>query len=229
MGRALLGLSVALAAVAAAERAHAGAWIVSEDGQQIWTSAAGERDGLTYFETSAYWEIPLAPDVSVVATPWVEQAYDLPDGWRGEATVGVKRAIFSDDATVMALQAGAFWRSDPPEGCSEGGVELRWLGGRSLGQRGFLNLEAAGRALVGGCGGERLELTMGYRPSEDWLLMGQVFADFPHEGDQSVKFQVSIVRFTDAGRGIQLGLRARLDGGGAEPALVLGLWGRPGD
>lgn len=209
--------------------AAAGAWIAPEGGQEIWSNVAGERDELRFYETSAYWEVPFGEANSFVAAPWLEQNYDTLEGWRAEGVVGLKRAVFRSEDTVMALQAGALWMSHPAEGCSEGGAELRWLGGRSFGESAFVNVEAATRALEGGCGGERLDLTAGYRPSENWLAMGQIFVDAPQQGEENVKAQLTVVRFGRSGRGLQIGLRARIDGGGEEPALVIGLWGRPGD
>lgn len=228
MGRVLLGVGIALA-TAGASQAHAGAWVAPEGGQRIWTAVAGEREGLTFVEGSAYLESSLTTEISVVGTSWAEYSYLLEEGWRGEALVGVKYAIFRDDEAAIAVQGGALWRSDPPDGCGEGGIELRWLAGRNLGVSGFVNLELAGRVLEGGCSGERVELSAGFRPSDGWLAMGQVFLDAPREGDETVQVQLSVVRFTSTGRGFQLGLRTRLDAGDAAPALVLGLWGRPGD
>lgn len=218
----------ALAAFAPAQ-AFAGAWIAPEGGQEIWTSVAGQRNEQSYFESAAYWEAPLANDWSLVAAPWVEQSYEIEQGWRGEAIAGVKHAWTGEGGGALALQAGAFWASEPGPQCSEGGAEARVLVGRKLGERFFVNAEAAGRVLEGGCAGQRLDLTLGYRPSGDWLVMGQVFTDAPDFGEDSVKAQLTLVRFGENGRGIQLGLRARLDGDDAEPALVLGLWGRPGE
>ncbi len=208
--------------------AHAGAWIAPEGGQEIWTSAVGERNELQFYESSAYLEAPLGENASVVVAPWVEQNYDTVDGWRGEATLALKRTLFRTEDSVVAVQAGALWISHPGEGCSEGGAELRWLAGRSFGQSGFLNAEVATRELDGGCGGERADFTAGYRPAGNWLMMGQVFLDAPHEGDETVKAQVSLVRFGRGGRGLQVGVRARVDDGAAEPALVLSWWRRPG-
>lgn len=185
---------------------------------------------MSYFETSGYLEAPVADETSIVALPWVEQNYDSEDGWRAEAIVGVKRTIFDEGDTVMAVQAGALWISHPSENdCGEGGAELRWLGGRSFGNGGFLNVEAATRALDSGCQGERVEVSAGFRPAENWLVMGQVFFDAPREAEETIKAQITFVRFGESGRGLQLGVRARIDGGELEPALVLGLWGRPGD
>ncbi len=210
--------------------AFAGAWIAPEGGQEIWTNVAGVRSGMSYFESSGYLEAPVADDTSIVAAPWAEQNYDTQDGWRGEATLGVKRTIFRGGDAVMALQAGALWMSHPSESdCGEGGVELRWLGGRSFDSGGFVNIEAAGRVLESGCEARRVDLTAGYRPTDNWLLMGQVFFDAPREAEESVKAQITFVRFGENGRGLQIGVRARVDGGEPEPALVIGLWGRPGD
>lgn len=166
---------------------------------------------------------------SVVVSPWVEQNYDTAEGWRGEAVAGVKRAWTNEHGGALALQAGAFWDSHPAEGCSEGGGELRVLVGRNLGDHVFVNAEAAERRLRGGCAGERLDLTIGYHVNDHWLGMAQVFVDAPSRGDDSVKAQLSLVRFGERQRGLQLGVRARLDGDDAEPALVLAFWGRPGE
>jgi len=205
--------------------AAAGAWIAPEGGQEIWTSVAGARNQTSFLESSGYWEAPLGSATSVVAAPWFEQNEETLDGWRGEAVVGVKRTVFRDDDTVVAVQAGALWISHPSPECSEGGAEVRLLAGRSYENGAFLNVEVAARALSGGCASERLDVTGGVRLSENWLALGQVFIDAPHEGEETVRAQLSLVRFGESGRGIQLGVRGRIDGEAEEAALVLGFWG----
>ena len=211
--------------------AAAGAWVAPEGGQWITSTVLGVREDETiYSEGSAYGEVPLNPDTSFVVTPWVESNQYAENAWRAEAVIGVKHAFYRSDDNVLAVQAGALWISHPDEGCGEGGAEVRFLGGRSAGEgRMFFNVEAAARTLSGGCEGGRIDLTAGYRPAENWLAMGQVFLDAPVEGDETVKAQITVVRFGRSGRGIQVGIRARIDGGAPEPALVIGLWGRPGD
>jgi hypothetical protein len=181
-------------------------------------------------DSSLYLEVPFAEHWSFVATPWFEQNYDTVDGWRGEGVLGAKR-VWSGEEGAFALQAGAYWQSHPDQDCGEGGVELRGLLGRNLGGGTFVNIEAAGSVLEGGCGGERLDLTLGRRWGEHWLGLAQVFGDWrAGEGyEDNVKMQLSLVRLGEGGRGLQLGLRARLDGDDAEPAVILGFWGRPGD
>lgn len=180
------------------------------------------------YESAAFIEEPLRPDTSVVAAGWFEQGYAAgPDLWRGEAALGLKRVVAQRGAAIAAVQGAAFWRSDPPGTCDEGGAELRWLSGTSLGQagRGFINLDAAARLQSGGCLGRKLDLTAGYRPHEHWLGLGQAFLDAPDDGEHNWKAQFSLVRFTPSGRGLQVGLRVRLDGDHREPTLVIGWWG----
>lgn len=71
-------------------------------------------------------------------------------------------------------------------------------------------------------------LIAGLGPSENWLAMGKTFHDGPKESEESLKLQLSLVRFGDGDRGIQPGIRTRLDGDD-ETSLVLGFWaGRGG-
>lgn len=213
--------------------AHAGAWIAPEHGQSIDNAAVTSREDGAVYEVSAYIEVPIAARISTVATGWGEwAAADATAGSRSEATLAVKYAILRTEHAAMAVQAGAIWNINPNEGCSEGGAEVRWLGGMNLPNRSFANLEIAARGLEGGadCLGSRMELSLGRQFNSRWLGMGQAFVDSPLDGDDSVKVQASLVRFgADGRRGIQFGIRARLDGGAPEPALVLGLWRRLGD
>lgn len=210
--------------------AHAGAWIAPKGGQTIINVAAGQRGDAAVYETSSYFEGSDDGRLSWIANAWSEYAQDNPEGTRAEIMLGAKYPILRTDTSAMAVQAGAIWLTNPREGCSEGGAELRWLGGMNLPRRTFANLELAGRALDGGeeCIGSRVDLTLGYQPNDRWLALGQVFVDAPLDGEESVKAQFSLIRFRpDGRRGIQVGLRVRLDGGEPEPALVLGLWRRP--
>lgn len=208
--------------------AQAGAWLAPEGGQEIWTNAIGWRDGLNYYESATYWEAPLNDRVSIVAAHWLEQGYGASDGWRGEATLGVKRSALRTERAVVAVQGGAFWQSDPDGTCREGGAEARLLAGRSVGERGFANAELAGRMLDGGCASIRIDLTAGYRATDDWLALGQVFVEHD-EREAATKAQFTLVHFGEDGRGLQVGVRARLGEEDPEPALVVALWGRPGD
>jgi hypothetical protein len=203
--------------------ARAGAWIAEDGGQEIWTSVAGERDETGVFETSVYWEVPISEDTSVVAAPWLEHDSGAVDGWRGEGVLGFKRSLLQRGPLVTGLQGSAVWMSHPQADCEGWGGEFRWLGGVSYGE-GFVNLEAATRVLGDGCEERRLDMTLGYRPADGWLGLGQILIEAPEERERTLRLQVSLVRFGEDGQGLQVGLRGRIDGGPAEPALVIGLW-----
>ncbi|MBX3428803.1 MAG: hypothetical protein KF779_04390 [Hyphomonadaceae bacterium] len=221
-GLRFLGIVAALLPAPAA----AGAWVAPQRQTIVTATVGAHEDGGEYYESALYFEEPLGRRTSVVVTPWSEWDDETEDGWRGEAFAGVKRVIREREGRVTALQVGAVWVSQPDwEVCSEGGVEGRVLDGYSFAEgRAFLNVETSSRALVGGCFGGRLDVTAGYRPSERWLATGQVFYDAPVAREETVKAQVSLVRFDAHGRGWQIGLRATLNGDDAAPALVVGLW-----
>lgn len=184
----------------------------------------GQREGVSFFESSGYIEAPVSERTSFVITPWVEQNGDTLEGWRGEASFAAKRVVHRcEGGAVLQLQAGALWISHPWEGCGEGGVEVRALAGRNFGRTGFANVEAAAHPLDGGWESERLDLAIGYRPGRNWLAMGQVFVNLPRDGDETIRAQFTMVNFRPSGRAIQIGLRTRIDGGAQEGALVVGL------
>ncbi len=217
-------------AVCAPATANAAAWIAPLDGQQIFTSTYGKREGLTYYETSGYVEAPVTHNDSLVIAPWVIQDFiDDENGWRAEATVGVKHIIHHTEHTVAAVQASALWVSDPPQHCQEGGAELRALAGVNLPHNSFVNAEVAERVLSGGCADQRAELTAGTHFGRRWMGLAQVFVDGPQYGEETVKAQLSLVVFDNRHhRGLQIGIRDRIDGGEDELALMVGFWTEPG-
>jgi hypothetical protein len=201
------------------------------DGQQIFTTTYGKREGLTYYETSGYIEQPITHNDSVVVAPWLIQDFiDDKDGWRAEATIGAKHIIRHTEHTVAAVQASALWVSAPPEHCQEGGAEIRGLAGVNLPHNTFVDAEVSERALSGGCTDQRAEVTAGVNAGRRWMGLGQVFVDGPQYGEETVKAQLSLVYFFDDRhrRGLQIGVRDRIDGGEDELALVVGFWTQGG-
>ncbi|MBI3438789.1 MAG: hypothetical protein HY054_09115 [Proteobacteria bacterium] len=225
-GLRLLTLTGAVA-ICAPATANAAAWIAPIDGQQIFTSTYGNREGLRYSETSGYLEAPVTKNDSVVIAPWLIQDYIDDNGWRAEATAGVKHVITHTDHTVAAVQVSALWVSSPPAHCDEGGAELRVLGGVNLPHNTFVNAELAERVLSGGCSDQRAEFTGGMHLGRHWMGLAQVFVDGPQYGDETVKAQLSLVHFDNHHRGIQIGIRDRIDGGEDELAVVVGFWTEP--
>ncbi len=208
--------------------ALAGAWVAPER-QQIVTSFIGESEEQAFYESSLYLEQPIEESRALVGAAWLTQDYTVTSGVRGEATFGLKQSLYRDERWIVAAQGAALWNSEPTGECEEAGGELRLLAGRTLGNGWFINAETAYRGLGGGCGGPRLDLTAGFRGGENWMALGQVFYDAPHEGDEVVRAQVTLVGTIGGGRQVQLGLRSRIDDGAQELALVVGVWRGPGD
>lgn len=149
-------------------------------------------------------------------------------GARSEAHGGVKWAFARGARGAASVQVSGAWRQETFGTCGQSGYEARALGGVAFGPnwRGFVNVEAAQRGFSGGCPHTRLEATFGWRPQAQWLTQGQLFYDSGIHKTDALKGQISAVRFLRAG-GVQISLRARLDGAAGEPALVIGWWGRP--
>jgi len=184
-----------------------------------------------FTESSLYAETPIhrSTNFSVVATPWAGQdPTSSTHHWRGEATLGVKAAVLRTRMSAVSVQAGVAWRSDPKTGCGETGAELRLLAGSSFGKQGrsFFNVEAAALSSGAHCTVGRFDLTAGYHASDRWMGMAQVFTEGRRGSDVVLLGQVSLVRLQSESRGVQFGVRARLDDGEREPALVIAFWRR---
>jgi hypothetical protein len=142
-----------------------------------------------------------------------------------ESLVALKALAHRGPRFAAAVQAGVTWRSEPDPECTPTGGEVRMMAGMSSRGGGqFGNVEAAYRE-AGGCAHARYEVTWGVRPRRDWLLLGQVFADDDLRFAETVKVQATAVRFTRKGRGLQLGVRLRVDGVDViEPTIIVGYW-----
>lgn len=145
-------------------------------------------------------------------------------GAEGDGSILVKRAFGGVDGWAAALSAGAVYSAYG--GCVGQGGEARAALGRTFGPSrrpaGFASFEAAYRA-AGGCGGLKTEFTIGYRPEHKWLLLAKAYGDRAVHGTDTLKVQVSAVRFGPR-RGIELGVRVRVNGGDPEPALIASVW-----
>lgn len=213
----------AFCALLAPQAAHAGAWIEADGGRAITTLGYRQDGDLRTLETDVYLEQPFADGFAAVG-----RTFTFDDNFGGagdEADAGVKARLWRGARSALALQASATWQSEPIEGCAEKGGELRALAGTaSRSGRSFVNLEA-GYRYSPSCPHVRYEATYGRRPSERWLLLGQAFVDDDVHFGETIKLQATAVRFSRAGRGVQLSVRMRVDGANViEPTLIVGYW-----
>jgi len=213
----------------------------------------GEAVAPTIFdkvEVSDFLEYGLTPRFTLVAQP-VVQSVRLGDGAGGEETqtgfassqIGVRWLALQRGSSVLSLQAAAVI---PGQGenvfnapLGEGGLagEARVLAGRSWGDaaRGaFVEGQAAYRMRGGGDPDEtRLDVTVGVRPSDHWLVIGQSFSiwsatdvAFPVRPYAIHKAQLSAVRQINDRVSVQLGAYGAYAGRNVvdERAAFMAVW-----
>lgn len=218
-------------------------WLVSR--QEI--AWAGYSEGPTgrVVETGATTEQSLGKGrVALVGEVWTQ---DGADGAAHRAALALKVRAHHGPRWAVAAQAGPLYGVDADGGCAGAGGEARVGVGRSFGVglgRGversvgliagrarrlrpgsmFGAVEFAYRA-QGGCAHALREATIGYELERKWLLLAQAFDDRNLHGTETVKVQISAVRFRRT-RGVQVGVRVRVDGADPEPAFIIGVWRR---
>jgi hypothetical protein len=212
--------------VATPTTAHAGAW--TADNQTISSISYGDRDTGSFAEADLFHERRVAERWSLIAQSHHDIAPDYgSSGWRGDALIGGKWAMWRPANGAVALQAGGNWTYEPTAACEGLGGEVRALAGRSWGAL-FVNAEGAYRIRSAGCEHGRFDLTAGWRPAGDWLFLGQAFVhrdlSLGDRGKQIEKIQLSATRLTAAGHGLQVGLRRGLGAARDEMALTIGWW-----
>lgn len=211
-------------ALAAPTTAHAGAWLNKD--QMIATVVAGAEQGAPV-EGDVYYERRISDRLGAVARGYVVSQPDYAASFgqnAGQASLAAKWSLYEGAAGAAALELGANYSSEADPACSGWGGQLRALTGKGFGAA-FVSVEAAYLAQRPDCIHGKLDLAAGWRQDDRWLTMGQVFLDRRYGEGHVAKAQLSIVRLFNARTGLQLGLRSRIDKGGAgESALLLGLW-----
>ncbi|MBU6373794.1 MAG: hypothetical protein KJS97_13790 [Alphaproteobacteria bacterium] len=186
-------------------------------------------------ETGASAEQGFAGDrASVIVETW---SRDASDERRLRGGVGLKLSLHRGPHWAVAVQGGGLFVDgaekgvpDPDSGgprCVGAGGEGRVMVGRApraAGRGPFVTVELASRA-QGGCASALVDATIGYEIEHKWILLAQAFQDRGLHGSETLNVQVSAVRLRRM-RGLQIGLRARLDGAEPEPAVIIGLWRR---
>jgi hypothetical protein len=244
--------SLALAAVCVCDQARAGAWPV-EPGETLailkyeraGAEEAWDLDGRRYDwiersdETaSLHLEHGLTRRLTLqgkLAWSRGEEAGLAYEG-RGPAELGLRYALFRNERMAISLYVGGIAPGDgrnvgyAAPGAGEAAGEVRLLAGRSFAAGDgsvFVEGQAAriGRAELPD--ETRLDLTVGYAPSDRWLLLGQTYAGWTDAEPSWIKVEVSAVRhFGDWS--LQAGWRGSVAGkaGPVEEGPVLALWRR---
>lgn len=192
----------------------------------IATIVAGAEQGAPV-EGDVYWERRVSSRMGVVARGNVSSEPDYAASFgenAGQASLAAKWSLYEGAAGAAAMELGANYSSEADPTCSGWGGQLRALTGKGFGAA-FVSVEAAYLAQRPDCIHGKLDFAAGWRPDEKWLTMGQVFLDRRYGEGHVAKAQLSFVRLFSARTGFQIGLRSRIDKGGAgDSALLLGVW-----
>jgi hypothetical protein len=223
---------------ALASQAHASAWRAPEESLTVFSSISGEREDGSFSEMNFYWEdrltarfdgvlnvhVQLDEKFEPAPGPGVQAAYVEPSG---EVFVGGKMTLRDRPDTVVSAQVGLLGVGGLKDDCGDAGAEARLLAGAARGDF-FVDAQGAYRVRAGGCPTSKLDITVGWEPDERWMGLAQTFVDVDPRYDPVVKLQLSLVRFSKKGKGVQVGVRVRADEAGKdERALVVSWWRAP--
>lgn len=156
-----------------------------------------------------------------------------------DAEFALRRTLWQGGADIVAVQPllrvplGYDRNDQPPLGSGKVDGELRGLYGHGF-DHGFVDAQLAWRSRGGPAADEiRLDLTAGWRPDADWLLLAQSFnavsVGMPGVGYGDLrryKLQLSAVRRLNDDVGVQLGVSKAVGGrnAGGERTALLALW-----
>lgn len=258
--RSLLLLSLPFLMAAPAE---AGAWTRPAGKGLIISSAShhqfdlqAEGFGYSKFESSVYLEYGLTDRFTLMGrlaqeTRFHQSRVTLNKGGSvvhlsvnavshalGESELGVRTRLAMASGWTVSAQTSLvrFSRSPNPllERETHWGSDGRLMIGRALGDRAFADLQLGHRGLwSGGQGETRLDLTLGFRPDSDWLLLAQSYSAWGQtqwsaytRAYESHRVHLSVIAPLNEGLSFQLGAirSAQCDGLAPETAYMVSLW-----
>jgi len=169
------------------------------------------------------WAVVLAPSLSsAVQSPNVSWVLD-------EVQVGARRKIYVGKTIAVSTQVSGFSIPKTQNQSERAyGVETRVAAGKSFGEKGWVNIEAASRT----CGqtgiGSRFDATLGLNMSKNERVIMKAFGDGNGCTKAIVRAQISYVRTISDTLALELGWRQSLDQSAvsADRGLVVGLWQR---
>ena len=156
----------------------------------------------------------------------------------GDSEMGVRTRLLERGGWTVSAQTSLVRFSVEPnpllEPTAHWGADSRLLVGRSVGKRAFAEAQLAHRAHWAGQRDEtRLDLTVGLRPSEGWMVMAQSYSAWGDTGwsaythsYESHRVHLSVIAPLGEGLSLQLGAikSAYSDRLAPESAYMLSLW-----
>ena len=176
-----------------------------------------------------YAEYGLKRGWAVVAAPSLSQAVQSSSSnWVfDEVLIAARRKVYEGKSVAISTQIGGF--SIPSARAQSDrafGVETRVAVGKSFGEMGWLNVEAASRSCGEGGFGSRFDATFGLTMSKNQKLIVKAFGDGNGCTKAIVRAQISYVRPLSDTLALELGWRQALsqDSPSADRGFLLGFW-----
>jgi hypothetical protein len=216
---------VALFVFSFSSQACAGAWTPEKGRVNLIVSTSISQTPVadSALTTDLYYERGLGRDWALVVTPSISNQDNVLA--RNEAQISLRRALYQKNGWALSAQAGAYvWKEGEAEAVSSG-TEFRLAAGKSFGDGGWANVEAAMR----GCGGVnslRWEGTLGHKVRQYDRAIVKVFGDSEGCAANITRVQASYVYGFNSKFGLELGWRETLPNAGNwnERGAVIGLW-----
>jgi len=156
----------------------------------------------------------------------------------GDSELGMRTRLLSSEGWTLSAQTSLVRFSVEPNPLlnaeARWGLDNRLMIGRSLGERTFAEAQLAHRAdWTGGREEMRLDLTLGLRPAERWMVMAQTYSAwgearwsaYPYRYD-SHRVHLSVIAPVREGLSLQLGVinSVSTDRMAPERAYMVSLW-----
>lgn len=205
--------------------AKAGAW-TPEKGRVnliVSTSISETPAAQAAITTDLYYERGLGRDWALVLAPSISDQDNV--FARNEAQISLRRALYTNYGWAVSTQVGAYiWREEETDTSSRG-AEVRIAVGKSFGDGGWANVEAAVRG-CGGINGLRWEGTVGHKVRRYDRAIVKIFGDSEGCAANITRVQASYVYGFNSRFGLELGWRETLPniGNWNERGAVVGLW-----
>ena len=176
-----------------------------------------------------YGEYGLKGGWAVVVAPSLSSAVQSPNesGVLDEVQVGARRKVSVGKTIAISTQISGF---SIPQAKNQSerafGIETRVATGKSFGEKGWVNIEAASRT----CGetgiGSRFDATLGLNMSKNQRIILKAFGDGNGCTKAIVRAQLSYVRPISNTLALEFGWRQSLDQSAtsADNGLVVGVW-----
>ena len=216
---------VSLTLAVVASPAKSGAWTPEKGRANIILSTSISETPVAEhaLTTDLYYERGLGRGWAVVLAPSISNQDNL--FARNEAQASLRRSLYQDYGWAVSAQLGAYvWKEGETQAASSG-AEVRLAVGKSFGDGGWANVEAAVRG-CGGTNGLRWEGTLGHKIRRFDRAIIKVFGDSEGCAANITRVQASYVYGLSSKLGLELGWRETLPNTSNwnERGAVVGVW-----